>query len=65
MRQPYSCWLKVPGGVGWDRKGSPEPNLHVCDEDDTKMTVYNMEECIEREGLELLNKGYLEENLMK
>ena len=49
MRQPYSCWLEVPEGVGWDRKGSPEPNLHVCGEDDTKRAVYNMEEGIEKE----------------
>ena len=53
MKQSYSCWLKVPEGVGWDRKGSLEPNLHVCGEDDTKRAVYNMEECIERRGPEL------------
>ena len=49
MRQPYSCWLEVPGGVGWDRKGSPEPKLHVCGEDDTKRAVYNTKESI-KEG---------------
>lgn len=65
MRQPYSCWLEVLEGVGCDRKGSLEPNLHVCGEGDTKRVVYNIEECIEIEGSELLNKGYLEENLMK
>jgi len=48
MKQLYSCWLKVPGSVGWDRKRSPESNLHVCGEDDTKRAVDNMEECIER-----------------
>ena len=48
MKQPYSCWLEVLEGVGWNRKGSPEPNLHVCGEDDTKKAVYNMEECIEK-----------------
>ena len=48
MKQSYSCWLKVPGSVGWDRKGSPESNLHVCGEDDTKRAVYNTEEYIER-----------------
>ena len=26
----------------WDREKLPEPNLHVCDEDDTKIMVYNM-----------------------
>ena len=50
MKQPYSCWSKVPGSVGWDRKGSPESNLHVCDEDDIKRAVYNMEEYIEKKG---------------
>ena len=34
--------------VGWDRKESPESNLHVCGKDDTKIAVHNMEECIER-----------------
>ena len=65
MKQPYSYWLEVPEGVGWDRKGSPEPNLHMCGEDDTKRAVYNMEECVKRKGLELLNKGCPVENLMK
>ena len=65
MKQPYNSWLEVPEDVEWDRKGSPEPNLHVCGEDDTKRTIYNMEECIEKRGSELLNKEYLEENLMK
>ena len=40
--------MEVPGGVGWDRKGSPESNLHVCGEDDTKRAVYNMEECAKK-----------------
>ena len=48
MKQPYSCWLKVLRSVGRDKKGSPESNLHVCGEDDTKKAVYNMEEYIER-----------------
>ena len=65
MRKPYSCWLEVPEGVGWDRKGSPEPNLHVCGEDDTKRAVYNMEECIERKDRNFTNKEYSKENLMK
>ena len=51
MKQSYSCWLEVPEGVGWDRKGSPEPNLHVCGEDDTKRAVYNMEEGIKKRGI--------------
>ena len=48
MKQPYSCWLENLEGVGWDRKGSPEHDLHVCDEDDTKRAVYNMKECAKR-----------------
>ena len=65
MRQPYSFWLEIPRSVGWDRKRSPEPNLHVCGENNTKRAIYNMEECIEKKGSELLNKEYLEKNLMK
>ena len=42
MKQPYSYWLEVLEGVGWDRKGSPKPNLHVCGEDGIKRVVYNM-----------------------
>ena len=49
MKQPYSCWLEVPEGVRWDRKKSPEPNLHVCGEDDIKRAVYNMKESIDEE----------------
>ena len=48
IKQPYSCWLEVPKGVGWDRKGFLEPNLHVCGEDDTERAVYNMEECAKK-----------------
>ena len=47
MKQPYNCWLEVPEGVRWDRKKSPEPNLHVCGEDDIKRAVYNKKEGIE------------------
>ena len=47
MKQPYSYWLEVPEGVRWDRKKSPEPNLHVCGEDDIKRAVYNIKEGIE------------------
>ena len=65
MKQPYSCWLEVLEGVGWDRKKSPEPNLHVCGEDDIKRAVYNMKESIEGEKSEhQKNKEYSEENLM-
>ena len=51
MKQPYSCWLKDPGSVGWDRKGFPESNLHVCGKNDTTMAVYNMKECIEKKEI--------------
>ena len=42
MKQPYSCQQEVPEGVRWDRKRSPEPNLHVCGEDGMKRAVHNM-----------------------
>ena len=34
--------MEVPEGVRWDRKRSPEPNLHMCGEDDMKRAIYNM-----------------------
>ena len=37
----------VLGGARWDRKESPESNLHVCGKDDIKIVVYNMERCTE------------------
>ena len=58
----------VLGGVGCDRKESPESNLHVCDKDDTKIVVYNMEICIEKgdqgKGLELLYNFIVQQNHM-
>ena len=56
MKQPYSCWLEVSEDVKRDRKRSPEPNLHVCGEDDIKRAVYNMKEGIEGRRLELKKK---------
>ena len=44
MKQPYSYKKEVPEGVRWDRKRSPEPNLHVCGEDGMKRAIYNMKE---------------------
>ena len=38
----------VLGGAGWDRKESPESNLHVCGKDDTKIVVYNMGRCTKK-----------------
>ena len=40
----------VLGGAGWEKKESPKSNLHVCGKDDTKIVVYNMERCTEKEG---------------
>ena len=39
----------VLGDAGWDRKESPESNLHVCGKDDIKIIVYNMERCTKKE----------------
>ena len=51
--------MEVPEGVRWDRKRSPEPNLHVCGEDDIKRAVYNMKEGIEGRRSELKKKRVL------
>ena len=40
-KQPYSYYLMVLGGVGWDKEFL-ESNLHVYDGDDTKIVVYSM-----------------------
>ena len=42
VKQPYSYYLMVLGGVGWDKKKLLESNLHVYDGDDTKIVVYSM-----------------------
>ena len=59
----------VLGGAGWNRKEFLESNLHVCGKDDTKMTIYNPEECTEGGYIyifwELLYNFCLEENHMK
>ena len=55
----------VLGGVGWDRKESPKSSLHVCGKDDTKIAIYNLEECTERSDWNSLYNFYLEENRMK
>ena len=41
-KQPYSYYLMVLGGVGWNKKEFLESNLHVYDGDDTKIIVYSM-----------------------
>ena len=38
----------VLGDVGWDRKESPKSNLYVCGKDETKVAIYNPEECTKR-----------------
>ena len=40
--------MMVLGGAGWDKKESPESNLHVYGKDGTKIVVYNMERCTEK-----------------
>ena len=56
--------MEAPEGVRWDRKRSPEPNLHVCGEDDMKRAVYNMKESIEKGRIGTSeNKEYSEESL--
>ena len=38
----------VLGGAGWNRQESLESNLHVWGKDDTKIAIYNPEECTEK-----------------
>ena len=42
VKQPYSYYLMVLEGVGWDKKEFLESNLHMYDRDNTKIIVYNM-----------------------
>ena len=35
--------MKGLGGVGWDKKEFPDPNLHVYGRDDIRIRVYSME----------------------
>ena len=48
IKQPYSYWLIVLGGAGWDMKESLESNLHVYGKDDIKIIVYKMERCTKK-----------------
>ena len=41
-KQPYSYYLMVLGGVGWDKKELLESKIHVYGRDDTKIVVYSM-----------------------
>ena len=38
----------ILGGAGWDKKESPESDLHVYGKDDTKIVVYNLERCTKK-----------------
>ena len=42
IEQPYSYQQKVQGGVRWDMKKLPEPNLLVYGKCDTQIMVYSM-----------------------
>ena len=43
LKQPYNYYLKGLGGVRWDKKKFPNPNLHVYNGDDTRIIIYSME----------------------
>ena len=46
----------VLGDAGWERKESPESNLHVCGKDSIKIVVYNMERYTEKRGEKIKEK---------
>ena len=48
IKQPYSYWLIVLEGAGWDMKEFLESNLHMYGRDDTKIVVYNMGRCTKK-----------------
>ena len=50
VKQPYSYWLMVLEGVGWDKKKFLESNLHVYGRDDTKIVVYSKGRWCKEEG---------------
>ena len=41
IKQLYSYYLTVLGGVGWDKKELLEFNLHVYGRDNTKIVIYS------------------------
>ena len=51
VKQPYSCLLKVLGGVGWDKNEFLESNQHVYGGEDTRIIVYNMERWLKGRAL--------------
>ena len=40
-KQSYNYYLKVLGGVGWDKKELLESNLHVYGRNNTKIVIYS------------------------
>ena len=49
----------------WDREKLPEPNLHVCGEDDTKIMVYNMRRWPMEGGSKKLEQKRLSDTSLK
>ena len=49
----------------WDREKLPEPNLHVCGDDDTKIMVYNMKRWPKENGSKNLEQKRLRNTLLK
>ena len=49
----------------WDREKLPEPNLHMCGEDDTKIIVYNMRRWSTEGGLKNLEQKRLRNTSLK
>ena len=49
----------------WDREKLPEPNLHVCGEDDTKIMVYNMRRWPRKGGSKNLEQERLRNTSLK
>ena len=50
LKQPYNYYLKGLGGVRWNKKKFPNPNLHVYGGDDTRIIVYSMERSPKEKG---------------
>ena len=49
----------------WDREKLPEPNLHVCGEDDTKIMVYNMRRWPKERKIEKLRAKKIKKHIAK
>ena len=48
-----------------DKEKLPEPNLHVCGEDDTKIMVYNMRRWPKKRGSKNLEQKRLRNTSLK